>query len=76
MVGCHAARVGFVVTDNVLDIDTVSGAQPSAQLSRQLINRCEVCLIIQTVLAHLEADVAVVGASAGVPASVIPRKAS
>ena len=68
VVGCHAARVGFVVTNDVLDINSVGGAKPCAELSSKLVNRREVRLIIQAVLAHLEADIAVVGAAAGVPA--------
>ena len=74
MVGRDAARVGFVVADDVLYVDAIGFTQPRAELGGQLVHGSQVASVIQPVLAHLEADVAVVRRAAGVPASVIPRQ--
>ena len=74
VVGCDTLLVALGVADDVLLGQTIFFAKVGTKFDGLTVHLLEIGVVRKTVLADFKADMGVVGATTGVPSTVIPRE--
>ena len=73
VVGCDTLFTALGVADNVLLSETILLAEVGTKLGGLTVHLLEIGAVREAVLADFKTDMGVVGATTGVPSTVIPR---